>query len=77
MFYRFLTRHNFIVYTYRRLVVGMLLASLSLLAAGATETARLQDIYQNGVSFEPLGECNLIIYCMHVKFCFYIILNFF
>jgi len=46
------------VYTYRRLVVGMLLASLSLLVAGAIETARLQDIYQNGVSFEPLGECN-------------------
>ncbi|KAF6027614.1 SLC15A3 [Bugula neritina] len=76
MFYRFLTRHNFIVYTYRRLVVGMLLASLSLLVAGATETARLQDIYQNGVSFEPVDLVayavapKVKVYYQFIQYCF-------
>ncbi|KAF6022249.1 hypothetical protein EB796_019434 [Bugula neritina] len=44
-FYKCLTARNFVIYTYRRLVTGMIIASLSILAAGAIETVRLQNIY--------------------------------
>ena len=57
--YRVLACHGVSVSIWKRMVVGMIMSSLALVAGGLLETFRLQDIKDHGINQQIIGKPSL------------------